>query len=84
MTLSNIFLTFLFFGAPSLAVLWFIVSLVCYLVFKKKNKQDPAACPEGKVLSWRNSLVASGILSAILVLFMGGIFALILSAVRHP
>lgn len=71
----------LFFGVPILALIFFLVSLIMYLLRRKQNKTAPEGVPPEKNRFWRIMLIVSAILFAVLLSMMIGIMIVISRAV---
>ncbi len=76
-------IAFSFFALPTGAVIWFLTSLVGFCVIKARRRKDPARYSDRQQRRWRNSLIASAIVAAILVAMCVGILALLAAAVAH-
>lgn len=73
----------IFFVIPGVSLIYFAVSLIRFLLARRKNKNIPGSISEEDMSARKSSLITSSVMFGACLLFVGGIFALLVSAVSN-
>lgn len=73
----------LFFGIPAIVLVLFVVSLVRYVVAKRKNKKMPGSFSDSEIKKRQIMLIVLSVIVGVFVVVVVGFIALMFMAVAY-
>ena len=81
--LHDFIAAYAYFILPPASVVFFIVSLIQYLVLRTKSKREAGSVSEAKLKNAKICLIVSAVIAGVLVVVVVGFIVMLMSAIAY-